>query len=172
MPRQVQRISGSALTAATLTGLAPSDSPARLTMGRRKVPLLAQVPLFSGLSRRHLRRIADLAEEVRYRNGRTIVETGLPGNAFFVIAEGRAKVYRAKFPSGRPIAVLGPGDFFGEMALLDGGPRSATVVADGELTTIRLTRSGFRKVLTHEPSIAFGVMQELAARARRGTATE
>jgi CRP-like cAMP-binding protein len=145
--------------------------------GRRRrqtaaVSLLEGVPLFAGLSRRHVRRIASLSDEVRFRDGRVIVEAGTPGTTFFVLADGRAKVYRAKIASGRPIARLGPGDFFGEMALLDGGPRSATVVADGAVVAVRLSRSAFRKIVSREPSISLAVMGELASRLRRGQATE
>ena len=171
MPNQQPKLSNAELTAAALTGIYVSAS-GHLTMGRKGVPLLAGVPLFSELSRRHLHRLADLADTARYPSGRVIVEAGRPGNAFFVLAVGGAKVYRGKLPTGRPIARFGPGDFFGEMALLDGGPRSATVVADGDVTAIRLTRSAFQKVLKSEPSIAFGVMRELAARLRKGAATE
>jgi CRP-like cAMP-binding protein len=145
-------------------------------VGRRNrsatIGLLQDVPLFAGLSRRHLRRIASLANEVRCRDGRVIVEAGTPGSAFYAIANGRAKVYRSKIPSGRPIARLGPGDFFGEMALIDGGPRSATVVADGDVLAVRLSRSTFKKVVAKEPSVALAIMAELAGRIRRGSATE
>ena len=145
----------------------------RRRSGRRSaMRLLERVPLFAGLPRRHLRRVAGLADEVRFRDGRVIVEAGLPGSTFFVIAEGNAKVYRSKVPTGRAVARLGPGDFFGEMALLDGGPRSATVVADGELAAVRLSRSAFRKTIQREPSLALSIMAELAARLRRGSATE
>jgi CRP/FNR family transcriptional regulator, cyclic AMP receptor protein len=136
------------------------------------VGLLEDVPLFAGLSRRHLRRISSLAEQVRFRDGRVIVEAGLPGTAFYAIANGRAKVYRSKIPTGRAMARLGPGDFFGEMSLIDGGPRSATVVADGEVLAVRLSRAAFKKVVTKEPSVALAIMSELAGRIRRGSATE
>jgi CRP/FNR family transcriptional regulator, cyclic AMP receptor protein len=157
---------------ASAVGTGAAGSRRRPTRRRAAVPLLQGVPLFAHLSRRHLRRIAALADEVRFRDGRVIVEAGLPGTTFFVLAEGRAKVYRSKIPTGRPLARLGPGDFFGEMALLDGGPRSATVVADGDVVALRLSRSAFRKIVTREPSLSLAMMAELAARLRRGTATE
>jgi CRP/FNR family transcriptional regulator, cyclic AMP receptor protein len=139
---------------------------------RSTIALLERVPMFAGLSRRHLRRLASLVDDVRFRDRRVIVEAGVPGNTFYVIADGRAKVYRSKVPTGRPLARLGPGDFFGEMALLDGGPRSATVVAEGDVTAVRLSRSAFRKVVAREPALALSIMAELAARLRRGSATE
>jgi CRP-like cAMP-binding protein len=147
--------------------------PRRSRAARRSsAALLERVPLFAGASKRHLRRIAALADEVRYRDRRVIVEAGVPGTTFFVIVEGRAKVYRSKVATGRPIARLGPGDFFGEMALLDGGPRSATVVADGDLTALRLSRSAFKKTIAREPALSLSIMAELATRLRRGGATE
>ena len=112
------------LTAQALTGLAP-PRPTRPTMGRRGMPLLSDIPLFAGLSKRHLRRVADLAEEVPFQDGRLMVQADSPGQALYVIAEGNARVFRGVVPTGRPIARLGPGDFFEEIALFDGGPRTA-----------------------------------------------
>jgi CRP-like cAMP-binding protein len=81
-------------------------------------------------------------------------------------------VYSGVVPVGRAKARLRQGDFFGEIALLDGGPRSATVVADGNLSVFRLTRSAFEKVVSNEPTIALGIMAVLAGRLRRGAANE
>jgi len=134
--------------------------------------LLASVPLFAGLSRRHLRKLAAMAQEVHYRDGRVIVEAGETGNAFYVIVEGKAAVYRGKVPSGRPRDRLGPGDFFGELALLDGGPRTATVVAQGALVVLRLRRAAFHKMITREPQVAEKIMAGLAGRIRKGAPTE
>ncbi len=158
-------------------GVVASAASTTASAGRRGdrsavIGLLEDVPLFSGLSRRHLRRIASLADEVRYRDGRVIVEAGLPGSAFYAIANGQAKVYRSKIPTGRAIARLGPGDFFGEMSLIDGGPRSATVVADGDVLAVRLSRAAFKKLVSKEPSVALAIMSQLAGRIRRGSATE
>ena len=136
----------------------------RPTLGRAGIELLAGVPLFAGLSRRHLRRLADLAEEVRFGAGRTIVQYGSPGNTFFVIVEGRVKVLAGY--SSRAFARLGPGDFFGELALLDGGPRTASVVAETPLVAIRIPRAGFRKMLKSEPDISLKLLEELSRRLR------
>jgi CRP-like cAMP-binding protein len=94
------------------------------------------------------------------------VRDGTPGVAFYVITEGRAKVIRGKIASARGNAALGPGDFFGELALLDGGPRSASVVADGSLTTIRIERAPFRSLLKDEPDIALKLLEGMARRMR------
>jgi CRP/FNR family cyclic AMP-dependent transcriptional regulator len=137
-----------------------------------KTSTLAQVPLFAGLSKRHLRRLAELMDEVHYGDRRIIVESGLPGRAFFVIAAGKVKVYGGKTTSGRALARLGPGDFFGELAMLDGGPRSASVVADGSATVLRLTRTNFIKMVAREPTVAVEIIAGLAERLRRGAPTE
>jgi CRP-like cAMP-binding protein len=133
---------------------------------RPGVRLLAKVPLFSGLSQAHLRTVANLAEEVRYGPGRMIVKSGTPGVAFYIIVDGQAKVLKGKITTARREATLGVGDFFGEMALLDGGPRSASVVAETPLTTIRIERASFRKVLKDEPDIAVKLLEGMARRMR------
>ncbi|HEU4355613.1 MAG TPA: cyclic nucleotide-binding domain-containing protein [Actinomycetota bacterium] len=130
------------------------------------VRLLARVPLFEGLSQTHLRSVATLAEEVRYSPGRMIVRTGSPGAAFYVIVEGTAKVLRGKIATAKGTWELGPGDFFGEMALLDGGPRTASVVAETALTTIRIERGPFRQMLREEPDIALKLLESMALRMR------
>ncbi len=171
MSQQGMKMTAGGVVAAAVTA-DRNGSRARARRRRAALPLLEGVPLFAHLPKRHLRRIAALSDEVRLRDGRVIVEAGTPGTTFFVLAEGGAKVYRSKIATGRAIARLGPGDFFGEMALLDGGPRSATVVADGDVVALRLSRSAFRKMVEREPSLSLSIMAELAARLRRGTATE
>ena len=104
----------------------PSARPRGL--GREAADLLAQIPLFASLSRRHLGRIASVAATKRYAAGSPLVRVGKPADAFYVILDGSARV---DLP-GRPVA-LEAGDFFGEMALLDGEPRSATVIAVSEV---------------------------------------
>jgi CRP-like cAMP-binding protein len=153
---------------------AMAELDARRSRRAARVPIdvLAEVPLFAGLSRRHLRKLSAGIDELHYRDGRLIVEKGSRGNAFFIVAEGAARVYSGVVPVGRAKARLRQGDFFGEIALLDGGPRSATVVADGNLSVFRLTRSAFVKVVSNEPTIALGIMAVLAGRLRRGAANE
>jgi CRP-like cAMP-binding protein len=128
------------------------------------VGLLGQVPLFAGLSRRHLRQVARLSEAASFHAGRTVVQFGSRGNAFYVIVEGTAKVTVGY--SSRTIRKLGPGDFFGELALLDGQPRSASVTAETDLTTIRLGRPEFRRLLRREPDVALKLLEELSLRLR------
>lgn len=131
-------------------------------MGSDWIPVLAEVPLFAGLSRRHLKRVASLARTRRFAPGTAIVRKGDAGSAFFVLLDGGARVVT---PKGRPRR-LKPGDFFGEMALFDESPRSADVVAEGEVQTMTISRNAFGKLLRSEPAIAHELLRTLAARLR------
>ena len=131
-------------------------------MGRDWAVVLEEVPLFRNLSRRHLKHVASLARKRRYASGTSIVRAGEAGTAFFVRLDGAVRVVPA---SGRPRR-LEMGDFFGEMALLDDSPRSASVIADGEVLTMTISRSAFSKLLKHEPAVAYELLRTLAARLR------
>jgi len=131
-------------------------------LGRQGIDLLGQVPLFSSLSRRHLRQVAEHADIVSFRERETIVETGQPGGTFYVILEGEAKVVRGTRTLGR----LDPGDFFGEISLLDGGPRTATVVAQTPVMAIRVFKRSFDKVVAQEPTVAAKILAVVARRLR------
>ena len=123
---------------------------------------LATLPLFARLSSRQLRRIAELARVKEYERGDVVIQVGEPGDALYVVLSGSAKVV------GRPRArTLGLGDHFGEMALIDGEPRSVTVVAATPLQAMKLSHKPFLKLLRREPTIALALMAELAARVRR-----
>jgi CRP/FNR family transcriptional regulator, cyclic AMP receptor protein len=143
-----------------------SVAPAAGSSRRPALGLLKKVPLFATLSATHLSRLAGIAQEVTYGPGRMIVRDGTPGVAFYVITEGHAKVIGGKIASAGGKARLGPGDFFGELALLDGGPRSASVVAEGPITTVRIERSPFRSLLRDEPDIALKLLEGMASRMR------
>ena len=127
--------------------------------------VLATVPLFAGVSPRQLRKVAGTATTKRYADLTAIVRAGDPGDAFYVILDGHATVRK---PGKRAIK-LGPGDFFGELALLDATPRTATVEADGEVLTMRLGCSAFQKVLESEPKVAIAMLRALAARTRESS---
>ena len=126
--------------------------------------IIAGVPLFGGLSRRQLRRVLDLAEEAAYMEGHSLVREGEPGDAFFVLLAGQAKVVGR---NGRLVARLLPGDFFGEISLLDGGARMATVVSETPLRTLLIKRRPFLKMLQSEPAITMHMLKEVARRLRR-----
>lgn len=134
---------------------------------RPTVELLSRVPLFAGLSKAHLARLAGLAEDSSYNAGRVIVRRDDPGKAFYVIVEGRAKVVKGRITTARAEAMLGPGEFFGELALLDGEPRAASVVAATALETIRIERAAFRRMLREEPDIAVKLLEGMARRTRK-----
>jgi CRP-like cAMP-binding protein len=135
--------------------------------GAEWVTVFADVPLFRNLSRRHLKRIASLARMRRYGPGTSIVRAGDAGTAFFVLIDGTARVIPPKGRARR----LGTGDFFGEMALLDDSPRSADVVADGEVLVMTISRSAFGKLLKSEPALAQELLRTLAARLRAAEKT-
>lgn len=125
--------------------------------------LLAGVPLFDGLSVRHLRRIRDLAEPADYMAGASLVKQGTPGDSFFVILEGLAKVVVGK----RTINRLMPGDYFGEISLLDGGERTASVVSETPLKVLMIERKKFLRLLEDEGAIAVGLLEGMARAIRR-----
>jgi CRP-like cAMP-binding protein len=131
---------------------------------RRERDALTRVPLFSGLAPRHLKRLADLTEEQRYMEGARVVREGDVGDTFYVILEGGANVVSG---SGRIVNRLQPGDFFGEISLLDGGPRTATVVADTPLTMLALPRKAFLKAIEQEPEVGVKLLNYAASMLRR-----
>jgi CRP-like cAMP-binding protein len=131
-------------------------------MARRSADLLARVPLFAGLPKRHLRSVAGISKEEGFDEKATIATEGRPGDDFYVIISGQGRVVRR----GRTVASLMPGDFFGEIALLDGGPRTASIVAETPMRVMTLNRKPFHAVLEREPSIVLKMLEELAGRLR------
>lgn len=131
------------------------------------VNLLGRVPLFDGCTRTDLSRIAALSEERIYQEGQVIVKAGDPGNAFYVITNGKVKVVAGKALSGKKEAELGRGEFFGELSLLDGDARTRTVVAETPLETVRIERTAFRKLLRKEPDLTIRLLEGMAKRTRK-----
>jgi CRP/FNR family transcriptional regulator, cyclic AMP receptor protein len=134
----------------------------RGTMGRGWTDVLGDVPLFSGLSKRHLNKIAEVAGSRRFPRYSNIVRAGEQGDTFFVILDGTVLVK----PPGKRAVRLAAGDSFGEMALLDDAPRSATVEAQDEVFVMLFDRSAFSKMLAREPKIAIALLGTLAQRLR------
>jgi CRP-like cAMP-binding protein len=128
----------------------------------RRTELLAAVPLFAGVEPAHLDRLAARTVEVEYPAGRVIVRQGEVGTGFFVIASGAADVVR----DGTTVAHLGPGEFFGELSVLDGQPRTAQVVATEPTVCLGLASWEFEAAVRDEPSVALAVMRGLAERLR------
>jgi CRP/FNR family cyclic AMP-dependent transcriptional regulator len=152
-------VSSSRAPSRPASGHARSDRP----LGKRGLDLLTRVPLFAGLSRRHLRALADRADQVEFRPGEAIVIEGMRGGAFFAIVEGNARVTRGK----RTLTTLGPGDFFGELALLDGGERTASVVAATPMLCIRIFKRAFDRLVAEEPGVSARMLSVLAGRLRQ-----
>jgi len=138
-------------------GRSPSEAPGLWA------DLLGEVPLFVGVPSGHVRKIARLGSVARFDAKAPIVNAGDPGEAFYVILSGRAKVRRGR---GRATAELGPGAYFGEMALFDGAPRSVSIVAETETLCLVLARKPFTRVLKDEPALALVLLRTLAARVR------
>jgi CRP/FNR family transcriptional regulator, cyclic AMP receptor protein len=133
-------------------------------MSRRDAFLnhLAQVPLFSALSKKELQLVARRAEDVRVDPGRILVSEGSTGSEFFVIIDGTATVSR----HGRKVATLGPGDAFGELALLDKAPRNATVTAQTEMELVVLGQREFGGLIDEVPGFARKLLAGMARRLR------
>jgi CRP-like cAMP-binding protein len=123
---------------------------------------LANVPIFSGCSKRELAIIARAAKEVSHREGTVVAREGERGIGLFLILEGTCSITIG----GRTKSKLGPGDFFGEIALLDGGPRTATVTALSPLKLVGITGWVFRGLLMEHPSIALKTLEAVAGRLR------
>jgi CRP/FNR family cyclic AMP-dependent transcriptional regulator len=127
------------------------------------VDVLARVPLLSGFERKDLERLARQFRERTFREGATVTAEGEHGVGFFVIAEGSANVSIG----GDQKATLGPGDYFGEMALIDDGIRTATIVASTDMRCFALTPWEFRPFVEENPAVAWAMLQVLARRARQ-----
>ena len=127
-----------------------------------KIDRLAEVPLFAGMSRRHLEHIARLCTRTDVSQGEVLCREGSPGYEFFVIVEGSATVS----VGGTEVNRLGPGDFFGELALLDAGPRMATVTAETAMVALVLTSAEVSALLHDEPQVAVNLLPAIGARLR------
>ncbi len=127
---------------------------------KQQTAMLERAPLFQGLSRTQLRRLAGASAFRRVRAGTELVKEGVPGTVFYVILSGDAKVTKG----GRTLKRLGPNDFFGEMSILTKMPRSASVVAETPLECLTLSASGLRTAMNEDPSIAVRLLGTLAER--------
>jgi CRP-like cAMP-binding protein len=125
--------------------------------------VLGAVPLFEGLTNKQLKKVADLADVARFMAGATLVKQGDIGDSFYVVLTGQAKVVA----NGRTVNRLLPGDHFGEISLLDGGPRTASVPAETEMTLVIITQKDFLAMLTKDPEITICLLEGMARTVRR-----
>lgn len=125
-----------------------------------KIELLKRVPLFERCSQRELAQIAALADEFDLPAARSLTNEGAGGFEFIVLVEGEADVVR----KGRVVNELGPGDFIGEIALVSGEPRTATVKTRGPSRILVMTASGFRTLMHDVPAIQDKVLAAITAR--------
>jgi CRP/FNR family cyclic AMP-dependent transcriptional regulator len=131
-------------------------------MADARLKMLKAVPLFAGCDDKQLAFIATQVDEVDFVSGRDLCREGSSGGEFFVIVSGTAEVRR----QGRHIGELEPGDFFGEIALLDGGSRTATVTAVSAMKCLVLSRAQFHNVIRQNALIAVSVLEVLGERLR------
>ena len=127
-----------------------------------KLEHLAGVSLFTTLNKKELGLVSRASEEAVVPAGTVLVEEGAAGHEFYLILEGRAIVRR----SGRRVAMLGPGQYFGELSLLDRAPRNATVVAETDMTVLVLGQREFTAVLDEVPGVAHKLLRAMAHRLR------
>ncbi len=124
--------------------------------------MLAAVDLFTGLTRRQLRKLLDRGRRVPHEKGKQVATEGLGSLAFHLILEGHASVSVA----GSEVRTLGSGDYFGEISMIDGRPRSATVTAADDMTTLAIPHQEFERLLADEPDFARALLKTLCARVR------
>jgi phosphoenolpyruvate synthase/pyruvate phosphate dikinase len=146
---------------AITTGKARSEEPS-ISPPRDPLAALQRVQLFADLDRRQAEQITRLLKLRPFSKGETVIMEGSGGAAFFLIDSGEAMVSS----KGVQLATLGPGDYFGEIALIDGGPRSATVIAATDLVCYGLTFWEFRPLVERNSAIAWKLLQALAKRLR------
>ncbi len=125
-----------------------------------KIEMLRKVPLFAQCSRKELDEIAGVADELQLADGRELTREGARGREFFVVIDGELEVRRRT----RKVATLGGGDFVGEMALITGRPRNATVTTKGIVRALVITDRAFTGLLLTSPTIQLKIMKVLAER--------
>jgi CRP/FNR family cyclic AMP-dependent transcriptional regulator len=133
-----------------------------------KVSLLAKVPLFERCSKRDLAKIASIARDVEYPPATRVVREGEPGSDLFVVVDGEVDVRRGT----RKLDTLRAGSFFGEIALITGSPRTATVTTGTPVRAIVIASRDFRRLLRDSPDLQFKVLQEIGHRLERRSANQ
>jgi CRP/FNR family cyclic AMP-dependent transcriptional regulator len=133
------------------------------SLGRaRKIELLGQMPLFAACTKRQLEQVAALAVPIERKKGTVMTRQGAAGGLAFIIVTGTAEVVR----NGKRVALLGPGGVVGELSLIDGKPRSATVTAASDLGALALDRADLFKLVTKAPPVMRKLLESMAQRLR------
>lgn len=127
-----------------------------------KIELLRAIPLFRGLSQKHLNELAKHTDELTFDADHVLMREGAKGDELFIVVAGEARGER----NGRHLFTLGPGDFIGELALLDSKPRSATVTCHEPMTVLVVSRAALKPLLRSVPGLAEGMLKSLAGRLR------
>lgn len=127
-----------------------------------KLELIASVPLFAGLDKREIGFLGRLMDDVDVSAGKVLTREGARGGEFFIVLEGSIRIER----DGKEINRLGRGDFLGEIALIDQGPRTATATADGPARLMVLTSAAFASMLHQNPGVETKILRVLASRVR------
>lgn len=135
-----------------------------LSLDRRSA-ILAGCPLFTGIDPEGLQALADKAAQIDFPAGHVIARQGEIGTGFFVVIDGRVRVVR----DGSLIATLGPGEFFGELSVLDRQPRNAMVAAEVATTCLALASWDFEAVLLDQPRLTLAILRGVAVRLRTAT---
>jgi len=131
-----------------------------------KALFLKSAPLFGGLEGEELAALADIALEQEFKPGETIFEENQPPDHLYLIVQGKVEVFRRVNSAERPLAILGEKECFGEMAILDEQPRSASVRAAEPTTVLKIDRESFRELILERPQIAFAIFKILSSRLR------
>ncbi|HZN12805.1 MAG TPA: cyclic nucleotide-binding domain-containing protein [Acidimicrobiales bacterium] len=131
-------------------------------MAKPAADVLSTVDLFQSLSKRELGRLMASAKELSFAEGDIIVTEGDEDGRFYLVLEGKARIVKGR----RTLATLGAGDYFGEISLIDGEPRSATVLALGPIRALTIARWNFRPLLEEHPAIARKLLLEMCRRVR------
>jgi CRP-like cAMP-binding protein len=130
---------------------------------KQLIAALGGVPLFENLSSKQLKKVAELAVIARFMAGATIVKQGAIGDSFYVVLTGQAKIVA----NGRIVHRVLPGDHFGEISLLDGGERTASVVAETPMTLVEITQKQFYGMLAKDPEVTVALLVGIARAVRR-----
>jgi CRP-like cAMP-binding protein len=139
----------------------PEQAPRRTK--RESAVALAGVPMFAGFSKRHLNRLAGDTDVLGFAPGQVIVVEGDLGEALFVVLSGQGKVTRRS----RKVGSVMPGDFFGELSAIDGGPRSASVIAETPMEVLRLFRRTLSSLIADEPQVTLKLLDGIVRRLRQ-----